>query len=350
MWKLAATVVLALVAGALRGPAMAHAKGPGDVIIGGADLAPYYYAIQEPQPEHLGWLGLLAAPDGGTPVPSPAPPDADKLLAASYELSFDGGITKPATRAPSARYVPPSGGRPGYLHYEDVDTGLPYGWYALGDEAVRYLDRARDTALRAKRSDRVGLEMDPIEAFVRHGRYFTGLEGSPSIISDEYIIKDSVEPMNGTGLHRVTGDAARRLLDAYIATLHRWNPADYSRALPLGGPATYEYSVTTPNGRDVFSFLTTADGSITRVLAAESFGGYFDPDPALNSLITRVVPRHATASNARTSPAPSNHKASKSNGSVAGALAAVILLTLGIGAAWAYRPGRPTPIPPHIAR
>ena len=355
MWKLAAIVVLVLVAGALRGPAVARAKGPGDIMIGGADLAPYYYAIQEPQPADLGWLGLLAAPDGGIPVSSPAPPDSDELLATSYDLSFDGGITKPATRAPSARYMPRSGDRPAYLHYEDTDTGLPYGWYMLGDEAAGYLDRARETALEAKRADGSGLEKDSIDEYVRHGRYFTGLEGTPSIITNEYVITANIQPGSGAALYRVSGDDARHLLDAYIATLHNWNPITYDsagnyHAFPPGSGMSWEYSVLTPQGREVFALEVAADGSIMRVYAAEGFSGYFDPDPALNSLIARVIPRRTPASDVQTASGPSNHKGSRAAGVVAGALAAVVLLALGIGAAWRHGSRRPTPVPPHIAR
>ena len=349
MWKQLVVAMVLLAMGALGAPAAVHAKGPGDVIIGGGDLAPYYYTIQGSQPEGLGWLGLLAAPNGGVPSLSPPPADADTLLATSYELSFDGGLTRPAASAPSARYVPRSAGRSAYLYYEEMDTGLPYGWYVLGDEAVRYLDRARDTALRAKGGDGIGLETDPIDAFIRHGRYFTGLEGTPSIVSSEYDVTMNAEFMNGAApLHRVTGDDAPRLLDAYIATLHNWHPITYDaagdyHAFPPGSGKSWEYSIFTPEGRQVFSIEVAADGFIMRVYAAEGFGGYFDPAPALNSLFARVIPRQAPAPGAQTGSGQSSHEASKSAGVVAGALAAGLLLALGIGAVWARRTGRSAP-------
>lgn len=344
MRKLSIVLMLLFVAIALRGPTRALAKGPGDLIIGGADLAPYYYAIQEPPPQDLGWLGLLASPDGGVPNQAAAPAGAASLLAASYDLSFDGGITQPALGAHPSHYVPRSGDRPAYLYYEYPGGGLPDGWYTLGDEAVAYLDRARDTALRAKAGNGVGLETDPIAALVRHGRYYSGLDGTPSIASGGYILINNAEfTQGGAPQGRVTGDDARGLLSAYIATLHNWHPISEENAggyhdFSLQNGVRQQFTVFTPANREVFSFVTAADGSVLRVYAAEGFGGYFDPAPALTSLIKRIIPP-VTPSESRSS-ATSARGASRSGGIVAGALAAALLLALGIGAAWAHRSER----------
>lgn len=346
MRKLSAILMLLLVASALRGPAVAHAKGPGDLIIGGGDLAPYYYAIQEPPPEDLGWLGLLASPDGGVPDMVTPPESAEALLATSYDLSFDGGITEPALGAHPAHYVPRVGKRPAYLYYEYPGGGLPDGWYALGDEAISYLQRALNTALQAKAGDRIGLETDPIAAFVRHGRYYSGQDGTPSITSDDYMLIDNAGfTPGGTPLGRVTGDDARGLLDGYIATLHNWHPTSaendggyHDFTVQNGG--RQQFTIFTPANREVFSFVTAADGAVLRVYAAEGFGGYFDPAPQLETIMRRVLPPPTQPPDASAARTPSTHEASRSEGFVASALAVGLLLALGIGAAWAHRSER----------
>lgn len=344
MRKLSIVLILLLVANALRGPTRALAKGPGDLIMGGADLAPYYYAIQEPPPQDLGWLGLLAARDGGVPDLAPPPRDAAAMLAESYDLSFDGGITQPALGAHPSHYVPPSGDRPAYLYYEYPGGGLPDGWYALGDEAVAYLDRAREAALRAKSGDRIGLETDPIAAFVRHGRYYSGLDGTPPITNGGYGIVNNLTFAPGEGPQfNVVGNDFEEMLSAYIATLHNFHPTSEANAGAYndvtGSTGRRQFSVFAPQNRQVFSFVTANDSSVLRVYAAEGFGGYFDPDPALSSLIGRIIPP-APPSGSRSS-AASTRPASRGEGIVAGALAAGILLALGIGAAWSYKQARP---------
>jgi hypothetical protein len=335
MRKLAFLVIAVLVMSlSVRGSA--SAKGNDEtIIVGGGNLAPYYYAIPGTPPIQ-GWLGLLAS-EGDQPAGRIADPaGASAMLAASYDVYFD---DLPEQGAPHASYVPAAASHPTYLYWRAATGGMPYqAWFTLTDPARAYLDDAIKTAVAMKDVGSGGLETDWLASAVRHGRYFTGLAGTPSIISDEYVITDSAESMSGAALHRVTGDDARRLLDAYIATLHNWHPTNDRQASPLGSAAAYEYSVDTPNGRNVFSFVATAGRSITRVYAAE--GSYFDPAPALNSLIARVIPRQAPASDARARSAPSDHEASRSAGIVAGSLAAGLLVALGIGAAWAHRSER----------
>ncbi len=349
MRKLSAGVILLLVGFALNGSVVVHAKGPGDLIIGGADLAPYYYAIQEPPPVDLGWLGLLAAPDGGVSALASPPVDADTLLAHSYDVSFDGGITEPTLGAHPAHYVPRSGNTPAYLYYEYPGGGLPDGWYALSDQAVGYLDRALAAALKAKARDRIGLEIDAIAAFVRHGRYYSGQDGTPSITSDDYLFIDNAGfTPGGTPLGRVTGDDARGLLDGYIATLHNWHPTSaendggyHDFAVPNAG--RQQFTIFTPANREVFSFVTAADGTVLRVYAAEGFGGFFDAAPALDAILQRAVPVRDPPARAPSVPGSSGQTASRSAGFVAGALAVGLLLALGIGGAWAHRSDRAAP-------
>ncbi len=251
-------------------------------------------------------------------------------------------MTLPEQGAPHASYVPAAASHPAYLYWRAARGGMPYqAWFTLTDPARTYLDDAIKTAVAMKDAGASDLQTDWLSSAILHGRCCTGQDGTPELVSSQYLITESAQYTNGAAPSLdVSGDDARRLLDAYIATLHNWHPTNDYQASPLGSASTHEYSVFTPNGRDVFSFVTTADGPITRVYAAEGFGGYFDPDPALNSLIARVIPRQAPASDAQTGSAPSDHEASRSAGIVAGALAAGLLLALGIGAAWAHRSER----------
>jgi hypothetical protein len=337
MWKLMfpAIAVLTIL---LIVPGPASAKGnEATIIVGGGNLAPYYYAIPGTPPIQ-GWLGLLAN-EGDQPTGRIAdPPDSAVLLAASYDIYFDDEWEQ---GAPHASYVPGAAAHPAYLYWRAATGGMPYrAWFTLTDPARAYLDDAIKTAAAMKDVGSSDLETDWLASAVRHGRYFTGLEGTSSIISNEYVITESARYTNGAAAPLyVTGDDAPRLLDAYITTLHNWYPITYDaagdyHAFPPGSGKSWEYSVFTPEGRQVFSIEVAPDGSIMRVYAAEGFSGYFDAAPGLETIMKRVIPLPAASSKAS---AASTHEASRSAGIVAGALAASLLLALGIGAAWAHR-------------
>lgn len=338
MWKLA-FLAIAVLAMSLSVRGSASAKGNDQtIIVGGGNLAPYYYAIPGTPPIQ-GWFGLLAN-EGDQPAGRIAePPDSAALLAASYDIYFD---DEREQGAPHASYVPGAAAHPAYLYWRAATGGMPYrAWFTLTGPARAYLDDAIKTAAAMKDVGSSDLETDWLASAVRHGRYFTGLEGTSSIISNEYVISENAEYTNGAAPRvYVSGDDAHRLLDAYIATLHNWHQANDYRTSPLGSAATYQHSVFTPSGRNVFSFATTAVGSITRVYAVEGFDGYFDPAPGLETIMKRVIPLPAASPKAST---PSTHEASRSAGIIAGALAAGLLLALGIGAAWAHRNERAVP-------
>lgn len=331
-----AFLLIAVLAMSVAAHESASAKGDDyTIIIGGADLAPYYYAIPGALPIQGQWLGLLTS-EGDQPAGRIAKPaGAAAMLATSYDVYFD---ELPEQGAPHASYVPAAASHPAYLYWRAARGGMPYqAWFTLTDPARAYLDDAIKTAVAMKDAGASDLQTDWLSSAILHGRCCMGQDGTSAFVSSQYVITKSTQYTDGAAPPLdVTGDDARRLLDAYVATLHNWHPTNDYQASPLGSAAAYEYSVSTPGGRDVFSFVTTGDGPITRVYAAEGFGGYFDPAPALNSLIARVIPRQAPASGAPTGPAPSDHEASRSAGIVAGALAAGLLLALGIGAAWAH--------------
>lgn len=263
----------------------AEAKGPEYIVIGGADVAPYYYAIPDPGPIP-GWLGLMPNEPGakaGEDRPAgmvDAPPGSAILLAGAYDLYFEDLEARPG---PHARYVPQGGGHPAYLYWQTPSGGMPYvAWFVLGDVASRYMDNAIHVAVEKSGSGGAGMETDWIAAFLLHDPYYTGLDGPPAVASDTYWITDHRDFSPGMmPLATVTGADASQLLDAYVATLHHWHE------LPPGGVAG-GYKVFTPAGREVFTFVPAQGARGSQVMPAEA-GGIYDAAPALDSLITRAL-------------------------------------------------------------
>jgi hypothetical protein len=273
---LPALVLLAVCAFA-RTAATARAKGPIDIVLGGSDLAPYWYAIPDVTPVE-GWLGLLETTASGPPQPLAAPPaDAPALLASAYDLYFEYDIA--TSRTPSARYVPANAAHTAYLYYQQPGDALAVGWYALSETSAQYLDRERVAALLFKAAGSPRLETDPIDALVRHGRYFTGAVGTPSIWATRLVLRDTAGATPDTAF---TGTDAARLLDAYVATLHNWHE------IPPGQPCC-RYEVRTDAAREVFFFDPGSDGAPARVFAAEGYNGYFDPAPILESMMLQAL-------------------------------------------------------------
>jgi hypothetical protein len=329
--------VIAALAMSVAASESASAKGNDfTIIVGGGNLAPYYYAIPGPLPVQ-GWLGLLANEGDQPGTDQPAgriadPAGASAMLTASYDVYFD---ELPEQGAPHASYLPAAASHPAYLYWRAARGGMPYvAWFTLTDPARAYLDDAIKTAVAMKDAGVGNLQTDWLSSAILHGRCCTDEAGISEFVSAQYIISDDAQYGNERiPPHVLSGRDADDLLHAYVSTLHNW----HSPAKEETGAAR-EYTVSTPGGKQVFSFVTATDNSVIRVYVAEGFGGYFDPDPALSALIKSIVPP-TTPSGARSSTG-ATREGSRSQGIVAGALAAGLLLTLGIGAAWAYRSER----------
>ena len=326
MWKLA-FLAIAVLSMFLSVRGSASAKG-GDftIIIGGGELAPYYYAVPGPLPLDGQWLGLLPGYDVEPSGRVADPADARALLAASYDLYFD---ELPEQGSPHASYVPGTASHPAYLYWRAARGGMPdTAWFTLTDVARVYLDQAVDSAVAMKRVGGVRLETDWLASAVLHGRCCMRPDGSPEFVSDSYVVTENIQRTSFT----VAGDDARRLLGAFIASLHHQLPFQDARSGRAGDARAYEYTIATPDGLDLFSFVAAEDGTVTRVHAARGVFGDFEPAPELSSLIASEISRDAPPPAATNHTASSSHEQSRSTVVVVAVFGAGLLLALGIGA------------------
>jgi len=297
MTKLVLLVVFAAACVAVVPASAVHAKGETGIIVGGNDIAPYFYVLSDPPPV-AGWLGLLEATANGLPERAPTP-DRDQLLAGAYDLYFDYDIRGMGLRTPTARYVPASPDGP-LLLYQETGKALPYGWYALSEPAARYLDKGVARGRAVIEADASQIETDPIRAQLLHGRDFSGFQSSAGA-GREYVVISSAQALDPSlPRGRITGLDAIALLDAYVATLRSFH------ATPSGGPAlTGEgWTVGTPSGQEVFLLQPATADLSQRVYDTHGYGGYFDPNPALVEIVGRAVTAARGTSNdltARTS-------------------------------------------------
>lgn len=220
-------------------PALAKGGSPG-LVLGGGDLSPYFYALPDTTPGGSGggWTSLvppLVVSDNRLDVPAtvPAPPDAGTLLARAYDLYGD--AEEAARRTPAARFVPGEGGRPAYLYWTGLSNALvpaseraelPAGsWLELPPDLAASLARAVETALALKAGGGAGLETDPVDALVRHGPSYRWLWTSPVLLVGPWQRDGAPWAGGEAGWPRLAGQDIDRFVDAYVASLKAWRPA-----------------------------------------------------------------------------------------------------------------------------
>jgi hypothetical protein len=273
-----------------------------------------------------GWLGLLPNEIDHPAGMINAPPNNGALSADAYDLWFD---DVPDKRIPNARYVPESPAHPAYLYWQTPSGGMNYiAWFLLGEAAAGYLDGAVAMAKQTIAAGGAGLARDWIAAGF-HSPYYAGRDGPPSIASDTYWISDALDfSPDMKPLAVVSGADASRLLESYAATLHNWH------ALPPGGVEGYK--VSTPAGREVFTFVRASGDTPARVMPAEA-GGVYDATPVLTSIMMRAL---GDASYANPVPSVQPARSSKVALLAAAVVAGAFLLALGGVQLVARRRGR----------
>ncbi len=256
-------------------PGSATAKGPEYIVIGGGDLAPYYYAIPEAGPIN-GWLGLLLNDVDHPAGKIDAPADSRTLLSQAYTLWFS---DVPDQREPNALFVPASASHPAYLYWQTPSGGMPYvAWFTLDRTASDYLDSAVDAARLRIAGGGPELPKDWIAAEFQDP-YYTE---PPPIASGTYWVTETLDfSPDMKPLAVIADDAAARLLAGYAAALHNWNP------LPPGGVRGYK--VFTPAGRELFTYVPAAGRMPAQVMPAEA-GGLYDAGPVLTDVLQRALP------------------------------------------------------------
>lgn len=321
--------VLAL-AGALSlpgGSRVAEGKGGATLLIGGADLAPYYHAFTDDSPT----IGAIA--ETSAPPPDAAPAGASQLLAGAYDI-YNDYVPQLLARVPSFRYVPASPDRPAYAVWQgEAERGLERGgWYPLPPDAGALFERARNTALSLKAARAGDLDTDPVAEIVRHGTFFDGQGRAGPPISDEYVANVGSIPGRET-LATIAGDDARVMLDWYIASLHNFHQAPD----PLG---SQHYLVSTAGGLQIFFFQPATESERARVAPANvRYNGYFDADPTLERIVLRAVDHTAGSTGGDAGESPGSSSSKHIPASVLAALIglAAFIVTAGGGFAWTRR-------------
>lgn len=313
-------------------PAVQAKGGYYDVVIGGGDLGPSFFAASayaaSPAYETMP-CGLFT--DEPCPDEAPilelveAPADGQRLLSDAYDLYFD---LAQMSRALPAKYVASQPGRPAYLY-------LPFGltlfafstppdtWIEVPGTTSKYIETAVGRMARAEGY------ADPTAALVYEGIDFEQLQDAliagDSGVIERGILRDGktvwipVEPTfaisyDGPGAGNdgevaLSADDAAELVDAFVATLHNSRPADCPdcsvAAVELLEAFTERGHRIRSNGWIVFDYLA-ALGTEPAVMRAHISvpiqGGFalYEADPALDEAIRLII---AAAAAARETPA-----------------------------------------------
>jgi hypothetical protein len=256
-----------------------------DLVIGGADLAPYYHRFN--YQDFIPWNADYTAP-----LTVDAPPGGESLAANGYELYAGLGTVLPyeemANGIPTATYIPASESRPAYIVWQsssDLNYPLlPSGtWMQPRAEAAAYLDdlivKAR---ARVERGDR--LATDPLSAMVQHGASFAAARSSIYTAGPAGTFYD---PSNYGTLpwKHIRGQEADALKLALFETLtlENWRAGDNTlgQSEPL---ALYD----TTHGNELFRF--EFEGGAVNLLVSDA-EGYFVASLGLGRAMQSIVDR-----------------------------------------------------------
>lgn len=292
---------------------IATAKGGNTAVIGGRELSPYVTVVSNLPPGE-GPLGLgPRAAEASAATASEA-----ALLDASYDLYFPEDLQDMAASRPTARYVPATEGHPAYLRWTSATGVLRNGgWYELGPVALS-LDAALKDAIQRKALGAQGMQTDPVSALA--------LQASNDVNSKTYVVATNGEFLNGAPpVARFTGDAAARLRDAYVASLHDVSTTTNSR------PRAKEYGVYGEGARQPwFTYTPSRDG---RGVLQGFAGGSFVANEELDAMISSAI-----AGNKITSlPAAGTDGSDRRSAATAAAAVAVAFVIAVGGGAFAIR-------------